>query len=365
VALSVKIKLVDKNNKPQANIELAVGFYRSTGSVLHRKLGKTSSAGTATLVLTDKMSTYLPRLALRMKRSGRWVLLSDNPETYTSTTANFGTLEVSTTALKVNSKVSVYGINSGVSSSLNSQIMTLQADKTSLSRQVSVLNSARSNLSRSLSSTRAQLNNEKTANKRLTSENSNLTKSVSDKQTQIEQLNLQLAEKNPDEMAIADVFDNTAKEFESAQEKLKKRQSQFRLGKISMQIKGMPGKTANTLRMIDKDSAADVSSESLSVYNIEFDAKGDKETTTASQVAVPSLEGYTRRIAERKLNTLGLTPLWLEEHLGRGDTAESQHGRVIRQDPPGSTYVERGSDVYITLGKATLSEAISGEAADG
>ena len=74
-----------------------------------------------------------------------------------------------------------------------------------------------------------------------------------------------------------------------------------------------------------------------------------------AQVAVPALDGYTRRVAERKLAAAGLSPLWLEEHLGRGETAEAQHGRVIRQDPPAESQVNRGSDVYVTLGKAVVS----------
>lgn len=471
MSLSVKVKLVDKNNRAQANVELAVGFYRSssTGSISTRRTGRTSSAGTATLVLNDNLGTYLPRIVLRMKRSGRWVNLSDNPETYNSTQADFGTLEIASTALQINARLAVFAINSNVSSSLNSQISALKADKTSLTsqisalnrdksslassvskltkdkqslsstisrlnqdktnlsrtnsslsrqittlnseksslssrvaaltrdtqnlgrekaaltasleaandsktelqatkrsleQQVSSLNSAKTNAERSLSAVRAQYNNEKKAKDRLQSQNTSLNKSVEDKNTQIEQLNQQLAEKNPDELPIADVFDNTAKEFESAQEKLKKRKSQFRLGKISMQIKGMPGKTANTLRMLDKDNKEGVAPDSMSVYNIEFDARKEVETTAAAQVVVPSLEGYTRRIAERKLTAAGLNPLWLEEHLGRGETAESQHGRVIRQDPPSAAQVDRGADIYVTIGKAVLSQNASGETVD-
>ena len=473
VALSVKVKLVDKNKKARGNIELAVGFYRSssTGSISTRRTGRTSSAGTATLVLADNLGTYLPRIVLRMKRSGRWVTLSDNPETYNSSLADFGTLEIATTALKINTKLAVFAINNSVSSSLNSQISALQADKTSLSsqistlsreksslsssvskltkdkqslsstitrlnqdktnlsrtnstlsrqvsaltsekntlsgrvsaltrdtqnltreknalansleaandtnaelqatkrsleQQVSSLNSAKTNAERSLSGARAQYNNEKKARDRLQAQNTSLNKNLTDKNAQIEQLTQQLAEKNPDELPIADVFDNTAKEFESAQEKLKKRKSQFRLGKISMQIKGVPGKTANTLRMLDKENKEGVTPESLSVYNIEFDARKEVEATAPSQVVVPTLEGYTRRIAERKLLSAGLNPLWLEEHLGRGETAESQHGRVIRQDPPSHAQVDRGADVYVTVGKAVLSSKnTSGEVVDG
>jgi serine/threonine-protein kinase len=74
-------------------------------------------------------------------------------------------------------------------------------------------------------------------------------------------------------------------------------------------------------------------------------------STGAEQATVPTVEGLSKATAENQLTNAGFTVKVVEETVPPGDPRD---GRVISQSPGGNTKADKGSQVTIVVGKASI-----------
>ena len=219
----------------------------------------------------------------------------------------------------------------------------LKNEKTALNQQVSSLQSQVSNITQE----RNQAVDIKEA----------LEETISQKDSKILSLQTELEAKSPKDTPINQLFENTGAQLEQAQVKLSNGGKRFSLGKVSMELKVLPGQSGNSVRVADTDLINEVGADALSTVKMEFndDSSGTMQTATpTSQVVVPDISGYTKALAERTVKQSGLMGQWRHEYIVEADTHSQMNGRVIQQHPSAGTLVNERSTIVITLAKAAI-----------
>jgi hypothetical protein len=394
MALKITATLVDANKKPQAGVTVQAYFYRQTGSVFAVGKGQTKANGDLSINVTQSISDYLPRLELRMQVGRSWRVLSNTPTKYTSAEASFGTLEVATKPVMTMGTTNLYSVSPTFAlprevekttalnerlavsdaqnvtltkelatlklnnTSLNKQLATQKQTNLSLTQQISTLNTNNEQLNRNLADTKSHWLNEQKARKAADKKVQTLEKNLATTQRQLEAANTALQQQKPQETEVKDLFDSAALHLEEAQNRIKGRKSAFFMSKVSMNLKVVPGRSGSTVKLPDKDEVKEIGADALSDIKIEFSdlAARQADATTLQQVVVPDLMGYTRNLAQRKLQNESLKPMIHEEYVGRGAVARQRNGRVLSQNPPAGTKVMPNSAIYVVIGRAAIEE---------
>ncbi|MCB1738327.1 MAG: PASTA domain-containing protein [Gammaproteobacteria bacterium] len=197
--LNITATLVDEKSAPLVSTRVYVYAYTSAAKLTLIATGLTDEKGVASLTTSHELvQDVQPRLLLRCydKSAAAYRYLTDQVQSYTATTAAFGTLTVKSTATVKVSATSFYAVNASMMSlsaaaldvektalrgevdTLNSSVSRLTADKSDLERQVSSLSADKSTLAAQVSSLTTSKRSLETSVRTLNSEKVALQASV-------------------------------------------------------------------------------------------------------------------------------------------------------------------------------------------
>lgn len=404
--LTITAKLVDESGKAMVNALVYVYAYTAKAAMTRIAYGRTDASGNLNVNTSHELvQTVQPRMMLRYydaaKRS--WRNLTNQVQSYTAASANFGVLSVrSAVAVKISS-TGFYAVNSTLQSfaskstdgektrllgevgSLTDDVDRLGREKTGLQSQVTELNRSKSSLEqrvttlessvagkttqiRSLSASLSRANTDKTAlshrleqavadkNSALESLRAEHAKQLDDKQKEVARLSAQVEEYEKASGAETNLHDlvlNTASQLETARTGIQRQGRHYRLGNISMKLKVTPGPTGAGFSFPAKDAIDEATTQALSEIAIDFPA--EEETGAAQRQAVPAprLIGYTEVVARRKTQPYGLDLDVAYQLVPDDESGAAMVGRVIRQLPEaGSGALEPGAVITVFIGKA-------------
>ena len=145
--------------------------------------------------------------------------------------------------------------------------------------------------------------------------------------------------------ALGDVLSDTGSQLDTATKNLAS--TRYSLTDVQVKLKGAA--TADGFAFLAEDGLTKIDAGSLSEVTAGFvtvpgTIGGVRPSGTSG---VPSVVGYTRSLANRKLAVAGLTP----EFSAQTVADASKVGRVVAQDPQPGEALVRGSSVRVFLGK--------------
>lgn len=358
MALLIRATLVDDQKKPRGGVQVEACFYNANGQPTVIATGRSAANGRLLLRANQiTISGHQPRVLLRQVVGAGRRNLSETPESYTRTTVNFGQLVVTDQPAMRLARSEFFATNmavvqpAAVAAAAPRPTAPQLAQLTELNKKVASLQSLNQNLERSVAEkdqaiarVRAQLQEEKVA-------------AVRAKEAEVARLaqrveELQRAGGAASETNIEDLLDSTGQQLESASRRLSSRSSAFRLGKVSMQLKLLPGQGGTGVTFVKRDEIERVRPELLSVVNLEFNPRSEEAPEPERiTVEVPEVTGYTRAMAQRKLREVELAVEMREEVVQPSADGPSREGRVIRQSPAAGQAVPPGAAVVITVAR--------------
>ncbi|MCB1735345.1 MAG: hypothetical protein H6981_10775 [Gammaproteobacteria bacterium] len=157
--LTITATLVDESNAPLASTRVYAYAYTSDAKLTLIATGLTDANGTASLTTSHAMvQDVQPRMLLRCydKRAPAYRYLTDQVQSYSATTADFGTLTVRSTATVKVATTSFYAINASM---MSLSASALDSEKTALRGEVETLNTSLSRLTADKSDLQTQVTN--------------------------------------------------------------------------------------------------------------------------------------------------------------------------------------------------------------
>jgi hypothetical protein len=185
-------------------------------------------------------------------------------------------------------------------------------------------------------------------------EKQQLSATVVTKQGEIEALNskvAELAKGGGAQTLLEDFVKNANDEITRARDQLKKSGSDYSLGKVTLEMKMLPGPAGVGMRFPQMEEIKTLDAAHLSTLNLEFESQQAKEVPRPNLASVPSVLDYTEMMARRKL---GEANFLVEVHYQAVTVVPGepiQVDRVVSQYPlPGATAAS-GSSVSIFIGR--------------
>ena len=366
MAISISATLVDKSGKALSSTKIRAIWKLKSGSAKVLSTSTTSDTGTVTLKSSLTPSDYLPYLYLQAYISKKWQTIDAKPSSYTATKAAFGEVIAPATSTAT-SELSLSGARvteieiSDVSID-KTKLTELETTNKALNLQITSLKTSNTSLSQQLASKETELNNIQVERDTAVSEISSLQKSLTDKDKKIAELQADLDAQSPKDTLINKVFENTGNQLEQAQVSLSSQNSKFRLGRVSMEMKVVPGQSGNSIRLADPELIKDIGSDSLSTLTLEFesdDVSNSSSKNDQPKISVPDTSNATRTHAERIIKQQGLIPVWRVENIVEADQSQRRHGRVIHQSPSGGSLVHPRSEVVLTIAQAAIVDEVT------
>jgi hypothetical protein len=218
---------------------------------------------------------------------------------------------------------------------------TAQNDE--LKRLVMGLEQLRDQLSEKVSSLQKQIDAQKQA-----------SLEVLRKQEEIDALNskvAELAKGGGAQTLLEDFVKNANDEITRAREQLKKSGSQYSLGRVTLDVKMLPGPAGVGMRFPQMDEIKELDSAHLSSLNLEFESQEAKEAPKPTLVTVPSVLDYTEVMARRKLAESNFIVEVSYQAVTVVPGEPIQVDRVVAQFPPPGAGAPSGGTVTIFIGR--------------
>lgn len=319
----------------------------------------TDNDGQLDLKSNTQFNQYLPYIYLEYLHKRRWLRLKAIPVKYTRSLLDFGEVTIPATTLTQSSiKPEKTMLARTVSNAEHSEIETLNEERLPvLELQVSQLKNEKSVLSQKVSSLQSQVSNITLERDSAITQKAALESEVLKKNQRVSELQSELEAKSPKDTPINQLFENTGMQLEQAHNKLSSGRKHFSLGKVSMELKVLPGQSGSSVRVADAELINEVGADALSTVKIEFNDDSVSATSAhqdIDNITVPDLSGYTKALAERTIHGLGLISQWQVENIVEADTHSAMNGRIIRQSPVAGTLVNKRTEVVLTLAKAAI-----------
>jgi hypothetical protein len=299
--LTITATVVDPQNKPLPNLDAQVCTFALTGAPRVIGTGRTGADGKLSILCTwTSAADYQPRVQLQIKRGTAFVEATENPTVFNATTCDFGTVAFDATARLTLPPTAMLAVTVAEADELRGRV-------------------------------------------------ANLDKNLATKEAELRSKEAKLAEiekSEGTETSIDGLAQSAAQQLQQTQSRLRKEQAGFQLGKVSLQLKVLPGRSGSTVALPRASDIQKVSAGGLSMLNLEF-LPSTASKAVSSRPTVPRVLGYTEAMARRKL---------AEQRLGvelsyQLVTNASDEGRVVLQVPDPGAQMEEGSIVLIALGK--------------
>lgn len=370
MALKITATLVDSNNKALKSVSVDVCFYNLTGRTQRIASGRTLSNGQFKAQNNATLSSFLPRVVLRTQQNGKWVNLTNTPNSYSSSKLDFGTVKVSTSPVltvanttfhRIPTSVSSAAVNLSPSTLSTTQLNTLKTTNESLSNQLkaskkstSTLNSQVEQLKRAASTASESHEKQRQKNSleinKLTQTNLDIAKQLKVKDLRI----LELERIKPNAKPSIQTQELSKDEvISSAMEALNKADTQnkgrFQLKSAKMDLKVLPGSSKDKVRLIkDASSLSLIDPRLLSTLVLDLDIKEGAEQTSSEKLKMPDLTGYTHSLATRRLDEMQLEAQWYNQQLPPEQHNET--GKIISQTPKAGVPINEDAEIMLIIG---------------
>lgn len=355
MSLTITAVLVDPQGKPLPALDAQVCTFAQTGAARTIGTGRSGADGRLSITCTWTASADCqPRVQLQLKRGSAFVEASENPAKFAGATCDFGTVTFDTTPARASAPAAAAAAATtaaavarpgagGVvlprpaeSEDLQARVAALDQTRITLERRVTELESEKEGVRADLTGRHAQ---------ELQARDAELAK----REAKIRTLSDQLAaikDTGMAETSIQDLAQTTAEQLQRVQSSLRIEQAGFRLGKVALQLKVLPGRTGGNVTLPAREDIEKVGAGALSVLDLAF----HPDTAVPSgppRPAVPRVVGYTEALARRKLaeRRLGV------EVTHQLVTSAAEHGRVVLQRPAAGAQVAEGTVVLIAIGR--------------
>jgi hypothetical protein len=212
-----------------------------------------------------------------------------------------------------------------------------------LKRKITALEQLRDKLSDNIRALQKQIDEQK-----------QISLEVAAKQAEIDALNTKVAElaKGGGAQTLLEEFvKNANDEITRARAELKKSGSDYSLGRVTMEMKMLPGPAGVGMRFPQMDDIKTLDAAHLSTLNVEFESQEAKEAPRAALVRVPSVLDYTEVMARRKLaeGNFLVEVSYQAVKVVAGEPI--QVDRVVSQLPLPGTDAPSGSTITIFIGR--------------
>ncbi|MBN1005784.1 PASTA domain-containing protein [Amphritea pacifica] len=147
-----------------------------------------------------------------------------------------------------------------------------------------------------------------------------------------------------------DLIFSTSQAISRASDKLVK-QGGYRISKASVDLKVVASANHTDLMLFESaDDLARIPSNCFGNVSFDIDLTDTGETATpaATDLKMPDVTGYTRQLAERKLDGLQDQLFWYEQQLSEKDPFSA--GQIIRQHPKANTPLQPDTQIILIVG---------------
>ncbi|WP_067984074.1 PASTA domain-containing protein [Neptuniibacter pectenicola] len=363
MALTITAKLLDSNGKALNNATVDVCFYAANGRIKSIASGKTLANGQFKAQSSTKVSDYLPRVLLRTLHKNNWLNLTNTPKSYSSSKLDFGNVKVSfTPVLTVANTIfhtipsSITGVTTKANPESLKQLNTLKVSNQTLEKQLQASKKAESTLKLEIDQLRKVTQNPKidpALTKQLSTlqlHNKNLTEQLKGKENRIKELEridpnakatLKTEELSKDEMISSAMAALNKADHDN--------NGRFQLKSARMDLKVLPGSSKDKIRLVkDSNSLTLIDPAMLSTLILDLDVPGHQETVTPHKTKMPDLTGYTRSLANRRLEEMQLDAQWYNQQLTKEQQSET--GKIISQAPKAGAAIDPDTEIMLIIG---------------
>ncbi len=151
---------------------------------------------------------------------------------------------------------------------------------------------------------------------------------------------------HPPESSIEDLAQTTADQLGRVRKSLRDGQSGLELGKVSLQLKVLPGQAGGRVALPQAKQIEKVGAGALGSLELAFLPESAR-AGVRPQATTPRVLGYTEALARRKLGARGLGV----EVIYQLVATAAEHGRVVLQRPAPDAPVSEGAVVLIAVGR--------------
>ncbi len=181
-----------------------------------------------------------------------------------------------------------------------------------------------------------------------------MAQQVTAKEAQIQTLNKQvteLAKGSGAQTFLQDFVKNANDEITKARDQLKKSGSDYSLGRVTLEMKMLPGPGGVGMRFPQMDEIKTLDAAHLSTLNLEFESQQAKEQRGPTLIRVPSVLDYTEIIARRKLIEANFLVDVNYQAVTVVPGEPIQVDRVVSQYPLPGALAPSGSSISIFIGR--------------
>lgn len=377
-------KVVDPDGKPRGSAALQGCVYDKAGRLMAVASGSATAQGTFSLAATKTFpDSPQPRVAVRIRRGSAWVLLTAEPVAFQNGVADFGTVRyVDAGSHKIGSMV-VYGDNRTpvAAAMLHTPLLAVgtvsptiktaaAADVTVLQKEVATMKGVQAELQRERNLLQMELQAKENLllarEREVDEERSKLIeahkKALQEKESEIARLRTEtetLKKKAPGKATLDEIAFSSGAQIQSANARLAESRSGIRLGKVSLDIKGVAEDTGNAMSLPAVKEIGALGS-SLSTLHLEFiptlfprpGAGGAKDEKEESRPKAPPLLDLTERAARERLEAEAIAC----EVFYQDTSDPARFGRVIHQSPaPGAALPDDRVAVTLIVGRRRAS----------
>lgn len=205
-----------------------------------------------------------------------------------------------------------------------------------------------------LSLAKDQLNDKVAALEQKLAEQKQVSAQVAEKQAEIDALNnqvIELAKGGGAQTLLEDFVKQANDEITKARAALKQKGSDYSLGRVTIDVKMLPGPGGVGMRFPQMDEIKELDAAHLSKLNLEFEAQEAKEVVQVAKVPVPSVLDYTEIMARRKLGEQNFLVDVSYQAVTVIPGEPIQVDRVVAQLPLPGAAAPSGSTVTIFIGR--------------
>ncbi|WP_415892692.1 PASTA domain-containing protein [Neptuniibacter sp. PT8_73] len=369
MALNISVKLVDKNNRAIANRSVKVCLYNLRGRIQTLVSGRTNPQGVYSVDSDINFTNFLPRVLLCTKQNSTWVNLTNTPKSFSSSKLDFGTVTVNSQPTMTVAGTTFHTIpaaftlgGSSSSSSSSTQLRTLTDKNSLLERKLTNSKKETQEISLKFSDLQRTSRQSSQADKQkitqLTNSNLDLSKLIKAKDIRIRELETNTGKKpslQVEEFSKDAVISSALEAVNKADTQNKGR---FQLKSARMDLKVLSGSTKDKVRLIkDTESLQYINPDLVSTLTLDLDGSNDAAETQATPepIKMPDLTGYTRSLADRRLDEISVSAQWYNQQLAPSEKAAA--GTIISQTPKAGRSIGEDTEVILIIGVAQEEEA--------
>lgn len=154
-------------------------------------------------------------------------------------------------------------------------------------------------------------------------------------------------------ISLATLIRNTNREIEAARAELASRGGAYRLGRVTMELRMLPGPSGSGAIFPSAEAMDRLSGDQLSKLQLDFESDRPAEAPEPAKAIVPNVLGQTETLARRRVAEAGLLLETDAQAVPAAGGERDLVGRVVNQLPPPGEQAALNTTVHIFIGQAS------------